>query len=249
MIITPWAVHQSEQYANFLSKQAAPMALSPGQFKESPDGKEVYYIEKYSLEKGYAKNIFLQMTDESNTTYNITAQEGKITNNQGMLGLTLYNGNRFQMNNFLSNNILLMSFETFSATLKQAYDPNHDKVSLNDHSYSTLELISLYDTAPRYRSALSGRISVMIMTFVMGLIALPLSMQTSRVQGSMVFILPPLMYGIYQNIIMTIEAQISDGKLYSIFWTFPAHILLIAVAIGLTYIKSMPNGYFRSKNR
>lgn len=249
MVITPWAVHQSEQYANFLAKQAAPMALSPGQFKESPDKKEVYYIEKYSLDRGYAKNVFLQMTDESNTTYNITAQEAKITNNQGMLGLTLYNGNRYQMDNFTSSNILLMNFKTFSATLKQAYDPDKDKASFNDHSYSTPELIAMYDTAPRFRSALSGRISVMIMTFVMGLIALPLSMQTSRVQGSMVFILPPLMYGIYQNIIMTIEAEISDGKLYSIFWTFPAHFLLIAVALGLTYIKSKPNGYFRSKNK
>jgi hypothetical protein len=74
-------------------------------------------------------------------------------------------------------------------------------------------------------------------------------MQTSRVQGSLVFIFPPIIYGVYQNIIMTVNAQINDDKLYSAFWTMPVHVLLIAFAIGLTYYKSKPNGYFRSKNK
>lgn len=249
MVITPWAVQQSQQYANFLAKQSAPMALSPGQFKESPDNKDIYYIEKYSLENGYAKNVFLQYEDESNTMYNITASEGKLTNNEGMLGITMYNGHRYQMDNFESSNILLLNFKTFSATLKQSYDPERDKVQLGSQSHHTIDLVRRYEESPQNRSALSGRISIMIMTFVMGLIALPLSMQTSRVQGGLVFILPPLLYGIYQNIIMTIEAQINDNKLHSILWTIPAHLLLIGIAITLTYVKSKPNGYFRSKNK
>lgn len=249
MFITPWAVHQSEQYAKFLSKQAAPMALTPGQFKESPDGKNVYYIEKYSLDQGYAKNIFLQYEDESGISYNITASTGEITNNEGMIGMTLFDGNRYQISNFESGNVINLHFKTFTATLKQAYDPEKDRVGLNSQSMPTSQLVSLYDVSSNNRSALSSRISIMVMTFIMGLIAVPLSMQTSRVQGSLVFIFPPLLYGIYQNIVMTIEAQINDQKLYSIVWVMPAHILLLSVALGLTYIKSKPNGYFRSKNK
>ena len=89
----------------------------------------------------------------------------------------------------------------------------------------------------------------MLMTFVMGLIAVPLSMQTSRVQGSLVFIFPPLIYGVYQNIIMTINAQINDDKIYSALWTMPIHILLIGFALFLAYIKTKPNGYFFSRNK
>lgn len=249
MYITPWAVHQSEQYAKFLIKQAAPMALTPGDFKESPDGKDVYYIEQYSLDAGYAKNIFLQYSDESNITYNITASNGKLTNNQGMIGITLFDGNRYQISNLDRGNIVDLHFKTFSATLKQAYDPEKDSVGFNSQSTPTSQLIALYDTSPNNRSSLSGRISILIMTFIMGLIAAPLSMQTSRVQGSLVFIFPPLLYGVYQNIVMTIEGQISNGKLYSIAWVLPVHLLLLSVAIGLTYIKSKPNGYFFSKNK
>jgi lipopolysaccharide export system permease protein len=248
MGISPWAFRQSQQYANFLTKEAAPMALAPGLFKESPDGKDVYYIEKYSLESGFAQNIFLQYNDESNTTYNITARHGKITNKEGMIGLTLYDGNRIQLDNFESSNLLTMNFKTFSATIKQSYDPVRDKVQMSSQTAPTSELIEHYDDTHN-RTELSGRISTMIMTFVMGLIAVPLSMQTSRVQNSLVFIFPPIIYGVYQNIIMTINAQINDGKLYSALWTMPIHILLIGVAIGLTYIKSKPNGYFRSKNK
>ena len=249
MVITPWAIGQSEQYTKFLTKEAAPMALSPGLFKESPDNKNVYYIERYSLESGVAHNIFLQYIDEGNTSFNITAADGKITNNHGVIGLTLYSGSRVQLDNFESSNILTMTFKTFSATLKQAYDPVRDRIQDNAQSSPTWELIKNYNLDQHNRCELSGRISIMIMTFVMGLIAAPLSMQTSRVQSSLVFIFPPIIYGVYQNIIMTINAQINDDKLHSALWTLPVHLLLIAVAIGLTYIKSKPNGYFRSKNK
>jgi lipopolysaccharide export system permease protein len=248
LVITPWAVEQSNQYAKFLAKQSAPLALSPGQFKESPDQKQVYYIEKFSLDDGFAKNIFLQYHDESDTIYNITAEKGQINNKEGMISLTLFNGERTQLNNFESNGLLVLHYKTFSTTLKQAYDPERDKVQLNTQSYSTPQLFAMYESSHN-RAELSWRLSIMIMTFVMGLIATPLSMQTSRVQNSMVFILPPIIYGAYQNIILTINGQISDDKLYSAFWTMPVHILLIGFAVGLTYIKSKPNGYFRSKNK
>lgn len=248
MLITPWAVEQSNQYANFLAKQAAPMALAQGQFKESNDNKNVYYVEKYSLANGYAEKIFLQYVDESNTSYNITAAKGRVSNNQGQIGLTLYNGTRTQLDNFESSNLLILKFNTFTATLKQAYDPTRDKVRLNTQSYSTRKLIEMYDE-PHNRGELSWRLSIMIMTFVMGIIAVPLSMQTSRVQGSLVFIFPPIIYGIYQNIIMTINAQINDDKIYSALWTMPVHLILIGFALGLTYIKTRPHGYFLSKNK
>lgn len=249
MVITPWAVKQSTQYANFLAKQSATAVLSPGVFRESPDNKEVYYIGHFSLENGYAQNIFLKYSDESNINYNITASEGRVSNNQGMISLTLYNGNRYQLDHFESNNILNLKFKTFTATLKQAYDPDKDQIRPSDQTYTTPELIKQYNTAAIFRGQLSGRISIMIMTFVMGLVAAPLSMQTSRVQSSLVFIFPPIIYGIYQNLIMTINAEINDDKLHSALWTLPVHILIVFIAIGLTYIKSKPNGYFWSKNK
>jgi lipopolysaccharide export system permease protein len=249
MVITPWAVQQSNQYAKFLVKQAAPIALSQGVFKEAKDSQDVYYIEKYSLESGNAQNLFLQYTDESNTTYNINAKAGILNEDHGILSFTLYNGTRNQLNNFSDNRIMLMQFATFKATLKQSYDPQRDKIQLNSQSYSTLDLIRQYNDEAHNRGELSWRLSIMIMTFVMGLIALPLSMQTSRVQGSLVFIFPPIIYGVYQNIIMTINAQINDNKLFSAFWTMPVHMCLILVALGLTYYKSKPNGYFLSKNK
>lgn len=249
MVITPWAVMQSEQYANFLAKQEAPMALSPGIFRESPDSKDVYYVERYSLNDGYAKNIFLKYQNESEISYNITAKEGRVTNREGMISLTLYNGTRYQLDAPKNENFLTMKFKTFTATIKQSYDPEKDKIQLNSQSYPTRKLIQLYNVSSNYRSALSSRISIMIMTFVMGLIAVPLSIQTSRVQGSLVFIFPPILYGLYQNIILTINAQINDEKIYSAFWSLPAHILMIGIALMLTYIKSKPNGYFRLKSK
>lgn len=248
MIITPWAHAQSQQYAKFLEKQSIVMALSPGLFKESPSKRDTFYIEKFSIENGYAQNLFLKYIDESNVSYNLAAKEGRVLNDKGIISLTLFNGNRYQLDNF-QNNILIMHFKTFTAAIKQDYDPIRDKVLPNSQSHSTTYLIGNYANSAHNRSELSWRISIMLMTLVMGLLSMPISMQTSRVQSNLVFIFPPLIYGIYQNLVMTINAKIHDNILYSAFWTMPLHLLMIAITIGLTYFKSKPIGYFWSKNK
>ncbi|MBP9742489.1 MAG: LptF/LptG family permease, partial [Burkholderiales bacterium] len=122
MYVTPWATNKSQNYAEFLSKQQTNMIISPGIFKE--DGGGVFYLEHYSLNPGIAEKIFIQYTEnnESPATYNITAENGRIDNDNGIFGITLINGNRYDLIGGKDTRMVL-HFDEFKASVKQQYTP------------------------------------------------------------------------------------------------------------------------------
>ena len=242
MYVTPWATSKSQEYANFLSKQQANMIISPGVFKEEADGKQVFYLDHYSTNPGLAKKIFIEYVDKD-ITYNITAEAGKIDNDNGIFGISLTNGNRYELGNGSSNSSIL-HFDEFKASVKQQYTPR-DKDNIEVPTSSISQLVSSSTT--QAKSELTWRISIAFMMFVMCVLAVPISIQTGRVQSNLVFIIPPIIYGVYENLILSLNGYVNDGKLSMIF-IFLIHFLILLLGIFLTYLKTFPKGYFLSKN-
>ncbi|MBP9743430.1 MAG: LptF/LptG family permease, partial [Burkholderiales bacterium] len=104
------------------------------------------------------------------------------------------------------------------------------------------------DSSTRAKSELSWRVSIAIMMFVMCVLALPISIQTGRVQNSLIFVLPPIIYAIYENFILTLNGYINDGKI-NVAIVMLVHILMLLLALGVTYLKTFPKGYWFSKNK
>ncbi len=243
MYVTPWATSKSQEYANFLSKQQANLVISPGIFKEDAEGRQVFYLDHYSSNPGIAKKIFIEYTDNGGT-FNVTANSGRIDNDNGIFGITLTNGNRYELGNS-SDNSIIFHFDEFRASIKQQYTPkDKDKIEIPTSTIGQL----MDDPSTRAKSELSWRISIAVMMFVMCFIAVPISIQTGRVQNNLVFILPPIIYAIYENFILTLNGYINDGKI-PMAVVFLVHFLMLLVAIFLTYLKTFPKGYFLSKNK
>ena len=246
MIVTPWAVNKANNYKEYMSKQALASFVTPGVFKESPDGKQVFYVENYSLVPSFAHKLFVQYIDLENKTYAITAETGKISSDNGVASIILENGHRYELNNTESNSLLL-SFRQFKASIKQNSPDEAKETTLNVQTALMRALIKANTSTAN--AEISGRISVAIMTLLMALIALPLSIQIGRVQNNLIFIAPPLIYAIYQNLVMTINDYIAKGVLKSMWYIMPLHLFVLMVAVGLIYVKSKPKGYFWSKNK
>jgi len=247
MLITPWAITQSDQYSKFLVSKQVQKLISPSIFQEFNNGKQVFYVEQYSLDHGTAKNIFIQYQDnDDNTLYNATANSGVISYDQGNIQLSLDKGNRYQITNAHSNNYLLnFNFDTMQAKI----DNTTTLEKANSTQSDSMDQLFQHKNQAQARKEISWRFSVALMVLVMALITYPLCVQISRVQGNLVFILPPVIYALYQNVIMTINASINDGKITSYWATLPVHILLIIASLLLTYYKTKPPGYFFSKNK
>lgn len=246
MYITPWATKKSQEYAHYLENHQVEMALAPGVFKENPDGSQVFYIENYSLtQSADAHKIFVQYNNNSQTTYNITANSGKLVNKDGITKIILQNGHRYELNNVNANNFEL-NFKEFAASIKQnntPLDPNQIRIPS-----STINQL-IYQNDNRAKAELSWRISIALMMLVMTIIALPISIQVGRVQNSLIFIVPPLLYAVYENFILTLNGYIGDGTFNSIWYVLIIHVLMLIVAVILTYIKTLPKGYLWSKNK
>jgi lipopolysaccharide export system permease protein len=247
MYITPWATAKSQEYAEYLSKQQANIIISPGIFKESKNNNnEVFYIENYSLTNGYAQKIFAQYVNQG-AIYNLSAQSGNVYNNDGIISLVLKNGHRYQLNPANSSQTMtVLGFDTFKASIHQNYTPL-DPSRINIPTSTVNQLMK--DPTTHAKAELSWRIAVAIMMFGMSIFAVPISIQVGRVQSSLVFLLPPLIYAGYENLILTLNGYINDGRITHIWVVQLTHLVIIGLALALTYLKTLPKGYLWSKNK
>jgi len=252
MYVTPWATGKKNQYTEFLSRQKTNVMITPGVFRENGNGRDIFYLDHYSLLTGYARDIFVQYTEQTGITYNITAYEGKLTNDSGVSSLTLKNARRYQLvpeANAAYSKIDL-SFAELRASIRQDMHP----AALNNQSIDSSSLKKLLDSVNskndnHAKAELSWRISIAVMLFVMNFLAVPISIQTGRVQGSIVFVLPPIIYAVYNNLVLTLNGYINQGVLSSMIFVQLLHLLLIIIGILLTYYKCYPKGYWSVKRK
>lgn len=245
MYITPWATAKSEEYANYLAKKQSALLISPGVFKENGSGEQVFYLEKYSITPSYAQNIFVQYVEQDGSPYNITAKAGRIETNDGISSIILKDGHRYDLANS-SENILQLNFTEFRASIKQDYKPRN-KLDVGISTSTIWQLLQKNNN--NARAELSWRISIAAMMFVMALLAVPISIQVGRVQNNLVFIMPPIIYAIYENLILTVNGYINSGAWSSTAYVGLVHVIMVIIAVVLTYIKTFPSGYFRSNNK
>ena len=244
VIITPWATLKCNEYINYLSKQRTTMAISPGSFRENGDN-QVFYLDHYSIVNGYASSIFVQYSNDNNTIYNIVASSGKIVNDDGLISLILKDGHRYELTN-LNDNILVLGFEQFKASIKQVYTPL-DKTKINIPTSSVATLLN--NGSNNAQAELSWRISIAVMMFVMSIIVVPLSIQTGRIQSSLVLILPMVIYSMYEGLVLTFKGYLDNNDPYALTLIIITHVVVLVFAIFLTYIKTLPKGYIFSKNK
>lgn len=245
MYITPWATAKSENYANYLSKEQANMFLAPGLFRETGDGNQVFYIEHYTLLPSLARKIFIQYVDTENKTYNITAKAGKINNNDGIMSVLLENGHRYELNSTADNQMVL-NFKEFKASEEEKYTAE-DMKKLGINSSTIVQLYKNND--PHDKAELSWRISIAAMMFAMSLLVVPVSIQIGRVQNNLIFIFPPIFYALYENSILTFNGYLVGGEIPSMFYVLVVHLIMIIIAVVMTYFKTFPKGYWFSKNK
>lgn len=244
MYVTPWATRKATNYQEYVAKQQVSLLLSPGVFRETPDKKQIFYVQNYSLAPSVAHNIFVKYIDHDKM-YNITAVSGALKENHGNFAIVLKDGHRYELENSTSQNLEL-NFKEFSASIHQ----NNEELLTNKTGIPTSNINQLIlQKSTGAKAELSWRISIALMLFVMCCIALPISIQLGRIQNSLIFILPPTIYALYQNLILTINGYIGGGQVNSLWYMFLIHIAIFIIAIGLTYIKSLPRGYLWSRNK
>lgn len=237
MSIKPWATEKTYAYSEYATKQKISSFIAPGVFKEAPDGKVVFYVESYSLSPSYAKNIFIKYLENDNNEYVATGKFAKIDDSKDIIELLLKDGNRYSLND--KDNFTNIHFNSLIANIPK--EKGNIEKTKNEKTYGFIRLIKLDNNVIKVE--LLSRINEGIVLFLMALLTLPLSIQVGRMQHNYAFILVPFAYAIYNNILFSLNVKINNNEISS-FWILIIHIIVLLIAIILTFIKSYPKGYF-----
>lgn len=178
--------------------------LIPGRFQASPDGKHVMYVEKLSRDHMRAKNVF--MAQEKKLPANgdqtpwllVHAAEGfqKKGDTQQDQFFVTKNGYRYEGTPGQSD-FQIIQFGKYEVRI-----PENNAHNVHDESESlpSLKLWQAYQN-PKHAAELQWRISIGILTFILALLAVPISFVRPR-QGRYVILIPAIMvYIFYINLL------------------------------------------------
>lgn len=227
--VMPWATQKVEDYRVQLKSRDELSTISPGVFKESNNGERVYYIESYDELGNVVKNIFVQSIQHQKTGVIVASKGSRKKEQNGDNFLVLEKGRRYESEPN-SAEISTTEFERYAIrveTKEVVREPN------SDNAKSTTELLlnaSLADTAE-----LQWRFAIPISTFILVLLAIPLSFVDPRAGRSLNMIFALLIYIVYNNLLSICEAWIAQGRLSATIGMWPVHAFFLFLACYLYY--------------
>ncbi len=235
MLVEPWAVQRSKEYAETLKQREEMTALSPGVFKESRSSDRVYFIESYSVLSGATRNVFVQSIKAGEVS-SIFAKSGQLsTDKDGNRILVLENGRRYTGEPG-SGAFEVAEFEHY--TLKISETERIVRPELDSETRPTLALLA--SDQPADRAELAWRISLPICALVLALLAIPLSYFNPRSGHAYNLVFALGAYLLYQNLMWLLRDAIGSGKLTSALGILPAHAAMLALAAALLYYHNRP---------
>ncbi len=217
----PWTAQQIEKIKLQAKGLTDISALTPGQFIESNQGNWVIFVEEADKDSAVVKNIFISDRREGKVAIE-TAQfaEQKNLAELGGESLILKKGQRYQGTPG-EGGFTLLTFDQHAVRI-----PEFDlKIDQQDPEFkSTAKLFQSTELSDA--AELQWRISVPIAAVLLVLLAFPLSVTNPR-QGRFAKLgVAIVIYLIYSNLLILMEAWVADGK-------FPVMPGMLAVHLGM----------------
>lgn len=240
--LVPWASrHQSEVIENAKTNPGA-VALAAGQFKSSPDGNLVLFIENVKNET-FSKVFLAQLRPNGSARPSVVmADSGYIELfHDGSQVITLNKGARYE-GTALLRDFRITDFKNYQAVIGYKsipFDPN------NAGQVSLFHLLASDNV--EFRSELNWRLTLILSVLIMALIAVPLSVVNPR-QGRVLSMLPALLlYFIFFLLQSSLRSNGAKGRLDSTFWMWLVNISYLALALWLNFWDTLPMRRLRAR--
>lgn len=212
--------------------------LIPGRFQVSPDGHHVMYVEKLSRDHERAKNVFLAQ-EKKNPTNNQTAwmlvlagqgYQEKDTASSDQLFVTTdgyrYEGTPGQ------NDYKIIQFKKYKVRIP------HNEVNITQEENEALPTLQLWQdyANPKRAAELQWRFSIAISSFLLALLAVPLSAVRPRQSRYLILLPAILVYIVYINLLFIARHWLEQGTVHpliGIWWVHGVILSLFGIAMLL----------------
>ncbi|XXQ68368.1 LPS export ABC transporter permease LptF [Neisseriaceae bacterium B1] len=236
LAVLPWAELRSREYAELLKQKQNLSLVESGTFAElGKDKGRVYFVEQFDVEQGKMKNLFLREVDDKERDNVIFAKEGHFDLSNNRRTLVLAQGYRYS-GIAGQGDFDQVSFENLSliiTTVPKLVNPIEHRRTI-----PSAQLIG--SSNPQYQAELMWRVSLPLTVLILSILAIPLSYFNPRSGSSYHVLLAVGFFLLYQNGLTLLRDAVEDGKIP--FWVgfLPMHILILACAVVLLRMRSMP---------
>lgn len=233
VFIMPWAVQKGDEYKEFLKSRDDLASISPGVFKESRNGEQMYFIESFNELGNSVKNIFVQSTQNGRLGIIVANRGYRQTAKNDDNFLVMENGRRYEGKpntaEFSTTEFARYSIRILANELNQAPP--------NTMSKSSVELFESTDL--NSKAELHWRFSIPISAFILVLMAIPLSNVDPRAGRSLNFMMAILIYVIYNNLLSIMQAWVTQGKISPLIGLWPVHLFFLCLTIYMFYRRAL----------
>lgn len=240
LLLTPWAVNNSEELRRRMESRDDVSAISPGVFRESPRAARVYFVEAVSGTENLVANVFVSSVQHGKQGVMVAAQGFQETAANGDRFLVLVNGRRYEGEPGAAD-YKVYEFERYAMRIETV--EGRAPRAPTTKSVSTLEL--LRNPNPDNLAELSWRVGLPASALILALLAIPLSFVNPRAGRSMNLLLALLIYMAYSNMLSITQASIAQSRLPVAAGLLGVHAVMLVVLAILFYRRLTVFSLFR----
>ena len=239
LIVSPWAVQKVEEYKNGLKTRDEFSAISPGIFKESKSDNRILYVEGFSELGNTVNNVFIQSYQNGKLGVMVSNKGKRITNEKGENYIVLLDGKRYEGGRE-TEEFTTVKFKEYGILIEKdipSLSAASARVSKME-AKKTIELIGNLSNK-KFQAEFLWRLSLPISTFILIIIAIPLSFNNPRSGRSMNIIAAILIFVIYNNAISISNSLIATGQLSIWIGSWLSHFIFLNIAVYFMYRRSL----------
>ncbi len=240
LVLSPWAVTNSEELRRQMDSRDDVSAVSPGVFRESRQAQRVYFVEEVSGAVNLVANVFVSSVQHGRQGVMVAARGFQETAENGDRFLVLQNGRRYEGEPG-SAEYKIYEFQRYAMRV-ESFDGQAQRAPTTK-SMGTLDL--LRNPSPPNLAELSWRIGLPASALILTLLAIPLSFVNPRAGRSMNLVLALLIYMAYSNLLSMTQAAIAQSRIPLTVGVLGVHAVMVAILAALFYRRLMVFSLFR----
>ena len=239
--ISPWAAQNTEILRNRAEVQLDTAGIAAGKFNEMSKGEQVIYIEQSSSDRSRMENIFLHARDGVQSSV-INSSNASYRNTEDAGGkFILFNNGRRYTGSRDSLDYRITRYRTYAVLVEQG-DMESRTVKLESLPTATL----LSSDSPKHAAELQWRLSFVISSLLLPVMALALSRYSFSEQKYFSAFVALLLYIVYSNMLSIAKTLLKRDEIPAAIGLWWVHLLL-AVLIVLFF--QFPRLLMRWKKR
>jgi lipopolysaccharide export system permease protein len=229
--LVPWAHGESLKYRQQVADRNELGLVRPGVFRESSDGRRIFFIESADKSGEAVSNIFVSDTQPDKLGITVAERGRQEIHENGDRFIVLERGHRYELKPN-SPEMRTVDYQEYAFRVETKAAQN---MARHQDSTPTRELLG--NPTRESLGDVVTRVGTTIMVAMLALLAIPLSYVNPRAGRSANMILALLVYFIYINLMTISRAWVIQGRLPFVVGLVVPHLIMISVLIWGFYYR------------